>query len=95
MGLFKNIGQWLANRSVTIEYKGRLEADLVQHDLARLNTKLTARIDALEMYVSDVMEKFLKREKTREARAQMKEPPMVVEPMTAFDSIRGKYGGAQ
>ena len=87
--------QWIANRGATIEYKGYIEAELVQHDLARLNTKLTGRIDALETYVEDVVEKYLKKMNTREARAKEKEAGLIVEPISGFETIRQKYGGRE
>ena len=95
MGLFKKIWQWYADRGATVEYKGYIEAELIQHDLARLNTKLTGRIDALETYVEDVVEKYLKKMNTREARAREKEGPTIVEPITGFEIIRQKYGGRE
>jgi len=87
--------QWLANRGATIEYRGYIEAELIQHDLARLNTKLTGRIDALETYVEDVVEKYLKKLNTREARAKQKDAELIVEPITEFETIRQKYGGRE
>ena len=93
MKIFNKMRQWSANRSETIEYKGYIEAELIQHDLARLNTKLTGRIDALETYVEDVVEKYLKKMNTREARAKMKDQELIVEPLTEFQTIREKYGG--
>ncbi|MCK4529360.1 hypothetical protein KAW18_18505 [candidate division WOR-3 bacterium] len=95
MKIFNNWKQWIANRGATIEYKGYIEAVLVQHDLARLNTKLTGRIDALETYVEDVVEKYLKKMNTREARAKEKEMPVIVEPLSTFETIRQKYGGKE
>ena len=92
MGILR---QWLANRGATIEYRGYIEAELVQHDLARLNTKLTGRIDALETYVEDVVEKYLKKMNTREARAKQKDAELIVEPITEFETIRQKYGGRE
>jgi len=93
--LFGILRQWLANRGATIEYRGYIEAELVQHDLARLNTKLTGRIDALETYVEDVVEKYLKKMNTREARAKQKDAELIVEPLTGFETIRQKYGGRE
>ena len=87
--------QWFANRGATIEYRGYVEAELIQHDLARLNTKLTGRIDALETYVEDVVEKYLKKMNTREARAKQKDAELIVEPMNGFETIRQKYGGKE
>ena len=95
MKIFSNWKQWIANRSATIEYRGYIEAELIQHDLARLNTKLTGRIDALETYVEDVVEKYLKKMNTREARAREKEAELIVEPVTQFETIRQKYGGRE
>lgn len=95
MGILR---QWLANERATKEYRGYIDAELIQHDLARLNTKLTGRIDALETYVEDVVEKYMKKMNTREARARQKEEELIVEPMagaTAFDIIRQKYGGGK
>ena len=95
MNPFGKVRQWFANRGATIEYKGYIEAELIQHDLARLNTKLTGRIDALETYVEDVVEKYLKKMNTREARAREKEAELIVEPVTQFETIRQKYGGRE
>ena len=95
MRIFSSWRQWIANRGATIEYRGYIEAELVQHDLARLNTKLTGRIDALETYVEDVVEKYLKKMNTREARAREKEAELIVEPVTQFETIRQKYGGRE
>ena len=95
MKIFSNWKQWIANRSATIEYRGYIEAELIQHDLARLNTKLTGRIDALETYVEDVVEKYLKKMNTREARAKQKDEELIVEPMNGFETIRQKYGGRE
>ena len=91
-GIFK---QWLANRSVTIEFKGQVEGALVQNELRRIETKLTARMDALEGYVDDVMEKYLRKITARENRAKQKEEELIVEPITAFETIRQKYGGRE
>jgi len=93
--LYNKWKQWRANRTATIEYKGYIEAELIQHDLARLNTKLTGRIDALETYVEEVVEKYMKRMNTREARAKQKEEALIVEPSNMFDTIRQKYGGRE
>ena len=90
---FRNIRQWLANRSVTIEIKGQVEGALVQSELKRIETKLSGRIDALEQYVEDVMEKYLRKISAREQRAAQKEQELVIEPTNAFDVIRSKYGG--
>ena len=93
--LFKFWKQGIANKAATNEYSGYIEAALVQHDLARLNTKLTGRIDALETYVEDVVEKYLKKMNTREARAKQKEEELIVEPINGFDMIRQKIGGRE
>ena len=95
MKIFSNWRQWLANRGAAVEYRGYIEAELIQHDLARLNTKLTGRIDALETYVEDVVEKYLKKMNTREARAKQKDEELIVEPMNGFETIRQKYGGRE
>jgi len=93
--LFRKWRQWLANRSVTIEFRGQVEGILVQNELRRIESKLTARIDVLEGYVDDVIEKYLRKVTARENRARQKEEPMVVEPTTGFDIIRQKYGGRE
>ena len=93
MKIFNNIRQWLANRSVTIEFKGQVEGILVQNELRRIESKLTARMDALEGYVDDVMEKYLRKITARENRAKQKEEMPVITPTTGFDVIRQKYGG--
>ena len=87
--------QWLANRKAHVELNGFVEASLVQHDLARINTALSARIDALETYVNMVTEKYMKQMATREARAHKKEVELVVEPLNGFETIRQKYGGRE
>ena len=93
MNLYKKIRQWCADRSVTIEIKGQVEGAVVASELKRIETKLTGRIDAIEQYVDDVMEKYLRKISAREQRAAQKEPEKLVEPSTAFEAIRGKYGG--
>ena len=92
-GIFSILKQWLANRSVTIEFKGQVEGILVQNELRRIESKLTARMDALEGYVDDVMEKYLRKITARENRAKQKEEMPVITPTTGFDVIRQKYGG--
>jgi hypothetical protein len=92
MGILK---QWLANRSVTIEFKGQVEGALVQNELRRIETKLTGRMDALEDYVEDVMEKYLRKITARENRAKQKEEAVPLEPITGFDLIRQKLGGRE
>ena len=87
--------QWLANRKAKVELNGYVEATLIQNDLARINTSLTARIDALETYVNMVTEKYMKQMATREARALKKEAELIVEPITGFETIRQKYGGRE
>ena len=93
MKIFNNIGQWLANRGATIEFKGQVEGALVQNELRRIETKLVARMDALEGYVDDVMEKYLRKITARENRAKQKDEPLIVEPLNGFETIRQKYGG--
>jgi len=93
MKIFKYIRQWLANRSVTIEFKGQVEGILVQNELRRIESKLTARMDALEGYVDDVMEKYLRKITARENRAKQRDMPEIAEPTTGFEIIRQKYGG--
>ena len=93
--MIKKIRQWMTNIVATKEYSGYIEAALVQHDLARLNTKLTGRIDALETYVEEVMEKYMKRMNMRDARAKQKEEELIVEPINGFDMIRQKIGGRE
>ena len=88
-------GQWLANRKAKVALNGMVEATLIQNDLARINTSLTARIDALETYVNMVTEKYMKRMATREARAEKKEAELVVEPVSGYEMIRQKYGGRE
>ena len=93
--LFSNWKQWIANRGATIDFKGQVEGALVQNELRRIETKLTGRMDALEDYVEDVMEKYLRKITARENRAKQKEEPMIVEPATGFEMIRQKYGGRE
>ena len=83
------------NKIAKEEYNGMIDMITVKHGLARIDTKLTARMDALEMYVGDVMEKHLKKTDMRERRAREKEEPMIVEPMNGFETIRQKYGGRE
>ena len=92
-GLFNKWKQWLANRGATIEFKGQVEGILVQNELRRIESKLTARMDALEGYVDDVMEKYLRKITARENRAKQKEEMPLVEKPTEFETIRQKYGG--
>ena len=87
--------QWLANRSMTIEFKGQVEGALVQNELRRIETKLVARMDALEGYVDDVMEKYLRKITARENRAKQKDEIPPAESSTGFDIIRQKYGGRE
>ena len=87
--------QWLANRSMTIEFKGQVEGALVQNELRRIETKLTARMDALEGYVDDVMEKYLRKITARENRAKQKEEMPAIAIPTEFGTIRQKYGGRE
>ena len=87
--------QWLANRGATIEFKGQVEGALVQNELRRIETKLAARMDALEGYVDDVMEKYLRKITARENRAKQKEAELIVEPINGFEMIRQKYGGIE
>ena len=92
MGILK---QWLANRSMTIEFRGQVEGALVQNELRRIETKVTARMDALESYVDDVLEKYLRKITARENRAKQKEEmPAMITP-TEFATIRQKYGGRE
>ena len=91
--MLRKMRQWLANRSMTIEIKGQVEGVLVQNELRRIETKLTARIDALESYIDDVIEKYLRKITARENRAKPKEEmPAMIAP-TEFATIRQKYGG--
>ena len=85
----------MANRKAKVELTGYVEATLIQNDLARINTSLTARIDALETYVNMVTEKYMKQMATREARAAKKEAELVVEPTNLYGVIRQKYGGRE
>ena len=87
--------QWLANRSMTIEFKGQVEGALVQNELRRIETKLTARMDALEGYVDDVMEKYLRKITARENRAKQKDEMPPINVPTGFETIRQKYGGRE
>ena len=93
--LFSNWKQWIANRGATIDFKGQVEGALVQNELRRIETKLTGRMDALEDYVEDVMEKYLRKITARENRAKQKEEAIIVEPATGFELIRHKYGGRE
>ena len=93
--MFKKTRQWIANRGATIEFKGQVEGALVQNELKRIETKLTARMDALEGYVDDVMEKYLRKITARENRAKQKEENLIVEPINGFETIRQKYGGRE
>jgi hypothetical protein len=52
-------------------------------------------MDALEDYVEDVMEKYLRKITARENRAKQKEEAIIVEPATGFEIIRQKYGGRE
>ena len=94
-GLFHKWKQWLANRGAAIEFKGQVEGILVQNELRRIESKLTASMDALEGYVDDVMEKYLRKITARENRAKQKEEMPLVEKPTEFETIRQKYGGRE
>jgi hypothetical protein len=91
--MFRQLKQWLANRSVTIEFKGQVEGILVQNELRRIESKLTARMDALEGYVDDVMEKYLRKITARENRAKQAEKEVAVDAFNIYDVIRNKQGG--
>ena len=87
------IKQWLANRGATIEFKGQVEGTLVQNELRRIETKLTGRMDALEAYVEDVMEKYLRKITARENRAKQAEKEETVDAFNIYDVIRKRMGG--
>ena len=93
--MFKKMRQWLADRSVTIEFKGQVEGALVQNELRRIETKLVARMDALEGYVDDVMEKYLRKITARENRAKDKEKQETADAFNIYDVIREKKGGRE
>lgn len=66
--------------------------------LARLRAverSLSSRIDALELYVDDVTEKYLKKGQSKARYAKEKEEELMVEPINGFETIRQKYGGRE
>ena len=93
--LLGKLRQWLADRGATIEFRGQVEGILVQNELKRIEAKLTARIDVLEHYVDDVIERYLRKITARENRAKQKEAELIVEPINGFETIRQKYGGRE
>ena len=92
-GLIHLLKQWFANRGATIEIRGYVEGALVQSELKRIETKLSGRMDALEQYVEDVMEKYLRKISAREQRAAQKELVLDQPVMNEYETIRQKYGG--
>ena len=56
---------------------------------------LSARIDALELYVDDVTEKYLKKGQSKARYAREKDQDLIVEPINGFEMIRQKYGGRE
>ena len=93
MKLYRKMEQWVANRRATTELIGYVEGKVVQGELKRIEAKLTARIDALELYVEDVTDKYMKKGLLRARDAQRKEAELIVEPLNGFETIRQKYGG--
>ena len=87
--------QLQADRAATKDLIGYVEGKVVQGELKRIEAKLSARIDALELYVEDVTDKYMKKGLLRARDAQRKEEELIVEPMTGFDAIRQKYGGRE
>ena len=97
--MWKRIKSFLAVWKERKEYN-REDSIYVEgmRSLARLRAverSLSSRIDALELYVDDVTEKYLKKGQSKARYAKEKEEPMLVESETVFDTIRGKYGGRE
>lgn len=67
------IMQWKANYSASVEITAYIEAGRVMNELKRMDTKLTARIDALEQSQDDVLEKYLRKITAREIRGKQKD----------------------
>ena len=95
MKLYRKLKQWVANRVATTELIGYVEGKVVQGELKRIEAKLAARIDALELYVEDVTDKYMKKGLLRARDAERKEAELTVEPLNGFETIRQKYGGKE
>lgn len=67
------ICQWNANLSCKTEVHGMIEATIVKNDLKRLETSINRRLDAIESYTDDVIEKYLRKISARENRERKKE----------------------
>jgi len=67
------IMQWKVNYAAKVEFTAYIEAGRVMNELKRMDTKLTARIDALEQSQDEVLEKYLRKITARETREKKKE----------------------
>ena len=77
----------------TRRVKGDIDVDRILAHLRASERALSTRIDALELYVDDVTEKYLKKGERKERYAREKDQELVVEPINGFEMIRQKYGG--
>ena len=82
--------------TVKLFIEQRLDSDMRSFAQLRATERtLNARIDALELYVDDVTEKYLKKAESKPRYAREKEPELLVAPMDGFETIRQKYGGRE
>ena len=97
--MWKRIKSFLAVWKERKEYN-REDSIYVEgmRSLARLRAverSLSSRIDALELYVDDVTEKYLKKGQSKARYAKEKEEELIVEPINGFDMIRQRMGGRE
>lgn len=71
--LKKQLCQLRANIHCKTEVHGMIEASIVRNDLKRLETSINRRLDAIESYTDDVIEKYLRKISARENRERKKE----------------------
>lgn len=65
--------QILSNGKAKVEFSGMIEASIVRNDLKRLETSLNRRLDAIESYTDEVIEKYLRKISAKENRERKKE----------------------
>lgn len=86
--------QWRLNGVAKVELKAMVEASLVKHELKRLDTKLSGRLDALEQQVDDVMVKYVRKTAAQESRDKKSEEKATpLKEVNSFDTIRRKRYG--
>lgn len=85
--------QFLSNGKAKVEFSGMIEASIVRNDLKRLETSMNRRLDMIESYTDDVIEKYLRKISARENRERkglIEETPQIqVDP---YSEILKKYG---